>query len=103
SYAFALVSVAVGLKLDGDRIAEARLALGGVAHKPWRDQEAEAVLRGQTPDNSAFSRATDVLLREAKGFAHNAFKIDLTRRTVIRALRQAAAGAPQSQSNKKIA
>ena len=84
-------------------IKEARLALGGVAHKPWRDPSAEAALRGQNADQSTFSRAADLLLRDAKGFEHNAFKIDLARRAIVRALTQAAAGTPQSQSNKKIA
>jgi xanthine dehydrogenase YagS FAD-binding subunit len=102
SYAFALVSVAVGLELDGDTIKQARFALGGVAHKPWRDQTAEATLRGQAPNAGNFGRAADVLLREAKGFEHNSFKIDLARRAIVRALTQAAHGTPQSQSNKKI-
>jgi xanthine dehydrogenase YagS FAD-binding subunit len=102
SYAFALVSVAVGLGLDGDRIKEARFALGGVAHKPWRDAAAEAELRGQIPDAARFKRAADTLLRDAKGFEHNAFKIELARRAVVRALGQAARGRPQSQSDKKI-
>jgi xanthine dehydrogenase YagS FAD-binding subunit len=102
SYAFALVSVAVGLELDGDTIKQARFALGGVAHKPWRDQTAEATLRGQAPNAANFRRAADTLLREAKGFEHNSFKIDLARRAIVRALTQAAHGTPQSQSNKKI-
>jgi xanthine dehydrogenase YagS FAD-binding subunit len=102
SYAFALVSVAVGLELDGDTIKQARFALGGVAHKPWRDQTAAATLRGQAPNAGNFGRAADVLLREAKGFEHNSFKIDLARRAIVRALTQAAHGTPQSQSNKKI-
>jgi xanthine dehydrogenase YagS FAD-binding subunit len=102
SYAFALVSVAAALELDGDTIKEARLALGGVAHKPWRDPTAEAALRGQTADQPAFSRAADILLRDARGYEHNTFKIDLARRAVVRALRQAAAGTPQSQADKKI-
>ncbi len=102
SYAFALVSVAAALELERDTIKEARLALGGVAHKPWRDPSAEAALRGQNADQSTFARAAEVLLRDAKGFAHNAFKIDLARRVIIRALTQAAAGTPQSQSNKRI-
>ena len=97
------MSVAAGLELDGDAIKEARLALGGVAHKPWRDPAAEAALRGQPADQAAFARAADVVLRDAKGFGHNAFKIDLARRAVVRALTQAAAGTPQSQSDKKIA
>jgi xanthine dehydrogenase YagS FAD-binding subunit len=103
SYAFALVSVAVGLELDGENIREARFAVGGVAHKPWRKVEAEAALRGKAANEAAFAQAADLVLREAKGFGHNAFKIDLARRTIVRALSQAARGTPQSQSNKKIA
>jgi xanthine dehydrogenase YagS FAD-binding subunit len=102
SYAFALVSVAAALELEANTIKEARLALGGVAHKPWRDPSAEAELRGQAANQSTFTRAADVLLRDAKGFEHNAFKIDLARHAIVRALTQAAAGTPQSQSNKKI-
>jgi xanthine dehydrogenase YagS FAD-binding subunit len=102
SYAFALVSVAVGLELDGDIIKEGRFALGGVAHRPWRDPQAEAALRGQPANAATFARAADVLLRDAKGYAHNTFKIDLARRCIVRALTQAARGTPQSQSSKKI-
>jgi xanthine dehydrogenase YagS FAD-binding subunit len=102
SYAFALVSVAAALELDGGTIKEARLALGGVAHKPWRDQSAEAALRGQTASAATFADAADLILRDAKGFAHNAFKIELARKVIVRALTQAARGTPQSQSNKKI-
>jgi xanthine dehydrogenase YagS FAD-binding subunit len=102
SYAFALVSVAVGLQLDGDTIKEGRFALGGVAHKPWRDPQAEAALRGQPANTTTFFRAADVLLRDAKGYAHNTFKIDLARRCIARALTQAVRGKPQSQSSKKI-
>jgi len=103
SYAFALVSVAAALELEGDTIKEARLALGGVAHKPWRDTTAEATLRGQAANPAVFSRAADLLLRDARGYAHNAFKIDLAHRAIVRALTQAARGTPQSQSSKKIA
>jgi xanthine dehydrogenase YagS FAD-binding subunit len=103
SYAFALVSVAAGLELEGDAIKQARLALGGVAHKPWRDPTVEAALRGQPADRSTFVHAADVMLRDAKGFEHNAFKLELARRAIVRALTQAAAGTPQSQSDKKIA
>ncbi len=103
SYAFALVSVAVGMELDGDRIKEARFALGGVAHKPWRNTTAETSLHGQAPSEANFERAADIALQDARGFAHNAFKIDLARRAIVRALTQAARGTPQSQSNKKIA
>lgn len=102
SYAFALVSVAVGLELEGDRIKEARFALGGVAHKPWRDAAAEALLRGQTADTDAFQAAADSCLRDAKGYAHNAFKIELARRSIVRALTQAARATPQLQASKKI-
>jgi xanthine dehydrogenase YagS FAD-binding subunit len=102
SYAFALVSVAVGLELEGGTIKEVRIALGGVAPKPWRDETAEATLRGQRPGDGAFQRAADVLLRDAKGRDHNSFKIDLARRAIVRALTQAANGTPQSQSDKKI-
>jgi xanthine dehydrogenase YagS FAD-binding subunit len=102
SYAFALVSVAAALELERDTIKEARLALGGVAHKPWRDPSAEVLLRGQAANQATFTRAADLLLRDAKGFEHNTFKIDLARRAIVRALTQAAEGTPQSQSNKKI-
>ncbi len=102
SYAFALISVAAALELEGGTIKQARLALGGVAHKPWRNPEAEAVLRGQAADPATFKRAAEVLLRDAKGFAHNAFKIDLARRAIVRTLTQAAQATPQSQSSKKI-
>ena len=102
SYAFALVSVAVGLELDGDIIKEARFALGGVAHKPWRDPQAEAALRGQPAVATTFADAANVVLRAAKGYGRNTFKIDLARRGIARALSQAARGTPQSQSSKKI-
>jgi xanthine dehydrogenase YagS FAD-binding subunit len=103
SYAFALVSVAAAMEIDGGTIRQARLALGGVAHKPWRDPAAEAALRGQPAGEAAFARAADVLLRDARSYTHNAFKIDLARRAIVRALTQAARGTPQSQSDKKIA
>lgn len=103
SYAFALVSVAAALELDGQDVAEARLALGGVAHKPWRKLEAEALLRGQAATEANFARAADALLQGAKAYAHNGFKIALARRAIVRALAQAANATPQSQSNKKIA
>ncbi|HEX8826707.1 MAG TPA: xanthine dehydrogenase family protein subunit M, partial [Xanthobacteraceae bacterium] len=71
SYAFALVSVAAALELEGKTIKQARLALGGVAHKPWRDPAVEAQLLGQTAVRTTFAHAADMLLRDAKGFAHN--------------------------------
>ncbi|WP_134090278.1 xanthine dehydrogenase family protein subunit M [Olivibacter sp. XZL3] len=84
SYAFALVSVATGLELDGDVITEARIALGGVAHKPWRAKEAEELLKGKpaTPEN--FAKAAAVILQGAKGYKHNSFKIELAKRAIIR-------------------
>ncbi len=103
SYAFALVSVAVALDLDHGTIRNGRFALGGVAHKPWRNAEAEAALSGQAASEATFAKAADIVLREAKGFGHNTFKIDLARRAIVRGLSQAARGTPQSQSNKKIA
>jgi xanthine dehydrogenase YagS FAD-binding subunit len=102
SYAFALVSVAAALELEGDTIKEARLALGGVAHKPWRVVAAETSLRGQRADAGAFAQAADLVLQGAKGFGHNDFKIGLARRAIVRTLSQAARGTPQSQSVKKV-
>ncbi len=102
SYAFALVSVAAGLEIEDGTIKEARFALGGVAHKPWRNRAAEDLLRGQAANAGNFQQAADILLREAKGYSHNRFKIDLARRTIVRALTQAARGTPQIQSDKKV-
>jgi xanthine dehydrogenase YagS FAD-binding subunit len=102
SYAFALVSVAVGLEIEGDRIALARLALGGVAHKPWRVSAAEELLHGRQPSAESFAAAADRALAGAEGYRFNAFKVDMARRAIMRALAQAAAGTPQSQSDKRI-
>ena len=102
SYAFALVSVAVGLTIHGGVIEEARIALGGVAHKPWRSPEAEALLKGKLAEDVAFQSAADALLAGAIGYAGNAFKIDLAHRAILRALAQAAAGHPQNQSDKHV-
>jgi xanthine dehydrogenase YagS FAD-binding subunit len=102
SYAFALVSVAVALEMDGDHIKTARLALGGVAHKPWRNTTAEDSLSGQPPTAESYARAADIMLTGAKGQGHNDFKIGLARGAILRALEQAAAGTPQSQSDKRI-
>lgn len=83
SYAFALVSVAAALELDGARIKEARLALGGVAHKPWRAHAAERILKGQLAGEASFSEAAEACLAEAKGLRDNAFKIDLAKRVIV--------------------
>jgi xanthine dehydrogenase YagS FAD-binding subunit len=77
SYAFALVSVAAALEMDGKTIKDARLAMGGVAHKPWRDPQAEATLRGKEATRENFRAAAEALLKGAKGFGHNDFKIEL--------------------------
>lgn len=90
SFAFALVSVAAALRLEDGVVAEARLALGGVAHRPWRDPAAEALLHGRPPEPAAFTAAADALLRDARGRGHNDFKIELARRAIVRALQQAA-------------
>jgi xanthine dehydrogenase YagS FAD-binding subunit len=103
SYAFALVSVAVGLEMEGDTVREARIALGGVAHKPWRVPEAEALLRGRAAGREAFDAAAERLLQGAQGQGHNDFKIELARRAIRRALAQAAAGRPQGVADKRIA
>ncbi|MGY2048652.1 FAD binding domain-containing protein [Methylobacterium sp. JK268] len=102
SYAFALVSVAAAVEMDGEEIRTARLALGGVAHKPWRNREAEARLEGRLATDETFREAADLILAEARPYAHNAFKIDLARRAIVRGLAQAAAGTPQSQTDKRI-
>jgi len=102
SYAFALVSIAVGLEIKGGTIKEARLALGGVAHKPWRNREAEAQLRGGPATRERFLSAAEIVLSAARGFGHNDFKIELARRGIVRALDQAARGQPQSQADKRI-
>ena len=86
SYAFALVSVAVGLEMDGNLIREARLALGGVAHMPWRKPEAEALLRGQPATKENFQKVADALMQGAKGYGSNSFKLALAPRAIVRAL-----------------
>ncbi len=97
SYAFALVSVAVALEIDGDgsdggggTITSARIALGGVAHKPWRKPEAETLLVGKQATKENFQAAAELLLAGAQGFGHNTFKIELAKRAIVRALGQAA-------------
>jgi xanthine dehydrogenase YagS FAD-binding subunit len=87
SYAFAIVSVAAALEIDaGGKISAARIALGGVAHKPWRAQKTEEQLVGKTADEKTFRAAAEAELAAAKGYAHNEFKIELARRSIVRAL-----------------
>lgn len=91
SYEFALASAAVALDMEGDKINEARIALGGVATLPWRAREAEALLRGKSLDDDILTQATDAAFQHAATRRHNEYKIALGKRTMIRALRQAAA------------
>jgi xanthine dehydrogenase YagS FAD-binding subunit len=86
SYEFAAVSVAAALDVRDGRIHEARIALGGVAHKPWRVPEAERALAGQPLDASPFQRAADLALKGAQPLEYNAFKVELARRSIVRAL-----------------
>jgi xanthine dehydrogenase YagS FAD-binding subunit len=95
SYAFAVVSAAACLHLEDRVIAEARLALGGVAAKPWRARAAEAALAGVRPNSEGFRRAAEAALADAHPSGDNAFKIELARRIVVRALALAAAGTPE--------
>jgi xanthine dehydrogenase YagS FAD-binding subunit len=95
SYAFAVVSAAAALRIEDDRIVEARIALGGVAPKPWRAHAAEAILAGVPADGAAFRRAAEAALAGAKPSGDNEFKIELARRIVTRALTLAAAGTPE--------
>ncbi|MGN6389154.1 MAG: FAD binding domain-containing protein [Burkholderiaceae bacterium] len=92
SYAFALVSVAAALEMDGDTVRQARLALGGVAHKPWRAPEAEQALVGRPLDDASLAAAADAAVQGARPYEFNRFKVDLARRAVARALRTAANG-----------
>jgi xanthine dehydrogenase YagS FAD-binding subunit len=86
SYEFALVSVAAALDLDGGTIRTARFALGGVAHKPWRSKEAEQMLAGQAPSVDLFASAANRALAGAAPKHFNAFKVELAKRSVVRAL-----------------
>jgi len=93
SYEFALVSAAVALDLDGDRIREARIAIGGVAHKPWRLTRAEATLRGAPLEASALRTALEADFAEARPRRNNGFKVELAKRAAIRALQTSGAAA----------
>ena len=93
SYAFALVSVAAALDVRDGVVQDAALALGGVAHKPWRRPEAEARLVGRAPTDAAFADAADVLLQGARPATQNGFKVALAKRAIVRALQTAGAQA----------
>ncbi len=96
SFAFAVVSATAGLEIEGGVIRKARLALGGVAAKPWRAREAEALLEGGPPTAQTFAKAADLTLAAARPSGENGFKIELARRILVRALEQALAGTPQA-------
>ncbi len=89
SYAFALVSVAAALELSGGKIKQARIAMGGVAHKPWRATEAEKVLIGKAATEENFKAAADAAMKSAKPLEYNKFKIELGKRAIVLALRRA--------------
>ncbi len=92
SYAFALISVAAGLEMDGGQVKSAGLALGGVALKPWREPDAERLLIGKPATIEVFKQVADTLLRGAKGYEHNAFKIEMAKQGVVRCLTLASQG-----------
>lgn len=89
-YAFALVSVAAALEIKNGRIAAARLALGGVAHKPWRALDAEKVLTGAQANAATFAAAAEAAVKGAQPQKHNAFKIEMAKRAVARILHEVA-------------
>jgi xanthine dehydrogenase YagS FAD-binding subunit len=95
SFAFAVVSAAAALRIEQGTIRDARLALGGVAAKPWRARPAEEILAGSTPGDAAFRRAAEAALADAKPSGDNRFKIELAQRIIVRALTLAAAGTPE--------
>lgn len=90
SYAFALVAVAAALDMDRNRIRQARVVMGGVAHKPWRSPEAEAALAGGPATEENFRKAAEAALLSAKPLAHNTYKVELGKRAIVRALMRAA-------------
>lgn len=92
SYAFALISVAAALELSGEHISNARIALGGVAHKPWRANAAEDFLQGRSANRSTFEQAAEIALQDAQPLAYNGFKVDLSKRAIRRALAVSARG-----------
>jgi xanthine dehydrogenase YagS FAD-binding subunit len=96
SYAFALISVAAGLDMDGDTIRSAGLAMGGVAHRPWRIAEAEHALAGKAASSENFVHAAEILLHGARGYEYNRFKIELAKQGVVRALTLASQGTSEA-------
>lgn len=92
SYAFALVSVAAALEIQGNTIRQVRIAMGGVAHKPWRALKAEQLLVGQEATEANFKRAADAEMADAKPLTYNSFKVELGNRSVVLALQMALNG-----------
>jgi xanthine dehydrogenase YagS FAD-binding subunit len=92
SYAFALVSVAAMVAMEGDSIQQARIALGGVAHKPWRALDAEGFLVGKSATPSNFEQAATIALQDAQPLSHNEFKVEMSKRAIKRALKISAQG-----------
>lgn len=92
SYAFALVSVAAALEIQGSKIVKARIAMGGVAHKPWRALQAEKILQGNIASVELFRKAAEAEMRQAKPLEHNKFKIELGTRAIMRAVQKAFEG-----------
>jgi len=90
SYAFALVSVAAAIEMDGNNIKQARIAMGGVAHKPWRAYEAEKALAGKPATEESFTAAAEAEMKNAKPLAHNAYKVPMGKHAIVRALTMAA-------------
>lgn len=89
SYAFALVSVAAALEMNGNKIKDARVAMGGVAHKPWRASEAEKFLNGKEATEANFRAAAEAEMKQAKPLEYNKFKVELGKRAIVRALMMA--------------
>jgi xanthine dehydrogenase YagS FAD-binding subunit len=91
SYDFALASAAVALELDGDEVVTARIALGGLATKPWRVRQSERMLKGRRLDEASATEAAELALQDAVTHGENGFKVELGRRTLVRALLETAA------------
>ncbi len=96
SYAFALISVAAALETVGTEIKQARIALGGVAHKPWRATEAEKFLVGKTSGEALFREAASIAMKDAKPLEDNLYKVELSSKAIVRALLQAMSGGQHS-------
>lgn len=92
SYAFAIVSAAAALEIENNKIKDIRIALGGVAHKPWRSEVLEKEFVGESPEKKLFLELAEAMMKDAKGFEHNSFKIDLAKSVIVRSLEEALKG-----------